>query len=508
MTWYVRGPTSEYRSEPQAQRLSPDGSRLAVARDGRLRLFDPATGVAVGEPAAYAGQAADLVFAADGRSLALVSQLEAPDGETRRLLVRRSDTRAGRPPGPERSIAADWFEALDPALQWAAIGRAASKAASSPHSLLWDLNAGRPESASRDLGQDIRVVAFSPRGDRFLTESRDELRVWATASGAALGPTFTQHGFYGKAAFAPDGERLLVGYSAKPGYWGDGRARLWDVRSGRLLFELAARGLASEGLALGADGTRIATAGDGTARVWDAATGKPLTPPMRHRYDLQAVAFSGDGRTVITTGPLYQTQLWDAGTGELLSPSLRGEHFPALTPDGRLLLQGDSTLLYDVRPDERPVEALRLLAQALSGHRIDDTGGSVPLSVEGYGAVWRRLRQEGPAAQPASPEREWAWHAAQAERCERAGRWADATAHLTPLIEAQPDRWRLWARRGRARLEGGDCENAVADLSAAIDRGAEDPSVWLDRGHARAERGRFGDAAADFGRARRWASST
>jgi WD40 repeat protein/tetratricopeptide (TPR) repeat protein len=499
--WYVRGPTTGYTSKPQAQRLSPDGSRLAVARDGRLRLFDPSTGKAVGEPAAYAWEAAHLVFAADGRSLALVSQLEARHGETRRLLVRRFDTQAGRPLGQERLIAAEWFEVLDPTLRWVAGGGYDPKAPASTQSLLWDLNAGQPESAARDLGRDIRVVAFSRGGGRFLTESRDELRVWKTESGAALGPAFTQRGLYTKAAFTPDGERLLLAYSAAPGYWGDGRARLWDVRAGRLLFELAARGLAAEGLDLSADGTRIATAGDGTARVWDAATGKPLTPPMRHPYDLEAVVFSGDGRTIITTGPLYRTQLWDAGTGEPLTPSLPGEHFPALTPDGRLLLQGDSTLSYDVRPDERPVDAMRLLAQALSGHRIDDTGGSVPLSVEGYGAVWQRLRQEDPAAQPASPEREWAWHGAQAERCERAERWADAAAHLTPLIEAQSYRWQLWARRGRAWLEERDWEKAVGDLSAAIDRGAEDPSVWLDRGNARAEQGRFRAAAADFGRA-------
>src|SRR5262249_22416819 len=135
------------------------------------------------------------------------------------------------------------------------------------------------------------------------------------------------------------------------------------------LFELAARGLASEGpvrvsegFALSADGTRIATAGGSTTRVWDAATGKPLTPPMRHRYDLQAAVFSCDSRTLITTGSLYQTQLWDAGSGEPLTPSVPGQRFPALTADGRLLLQGFSTLLYDVRPDERPVETLRLVA--------------------------------------------------------------------------------------------------------------------------------------------------
>ncbi len=499
--WYVRGPTSGYRSEPEAQRLGPDGSRLAVARDGRLRLFDPATGRPVGEPAAYKGRATHLAFAADGRALALVCRPEVPAGGARHLLVRRFDTQTGEPGAGDLRVPADDFKAFDPALRWAAVTRDEPEAASHSHLILWDTKAAKPESAARDLGRDLGTIAFSPRGDRFLTRSGDELQVWDTASGAPVGPAFAQPGFYGDAAFTPDGARLLLIYSATPGHWGDGRARLRDVGAGRLLFELPARGLASEGVVFSADGRRIITAGGHTARVWDAGTGSPLTLPMYHPYDLQAVAVSPDGRTVITTGLRYQTQLWDAGTGDPVTPPLPGEHFPALTPDGRLLLQGDSTLLYDVRPDERPVEELRLLAQGLSGHRIDDTVGSVPLTGEEYAAVWQRLRQQHSDAQPTSPEQEQAWHAAQAERCERAGRWADGTMHLTPLLEAQPYRWRLWARRGRAWSELEEWEKAVADLGAAIERGADDPSVWLDRGNARAEQGRFREAAADFAHA-------
>jgi WD40 repeat protein/tetratricopeptide (TPR) repeat protein len=499
--WMVRGPTSEYRSEPDVQRLGPDGNRLAVARDGRLRLFDAITGRAVGEPTAYTGGATHLVFAADGRALALVSHPEAPGGQTSHVLVRRYDPENGRQLGKERTIAAERLQVLDPALRWAAVTRRDPKDPSHRHLILWDMNAAKPESATRDHGPDMDAVAFSHGGDRFLTRSGDALRVWDTLSGAPLGPAFLQPGFYGNAAFAPDGERLLVAYSATPGHWGDGRARLWDVRAGRLLFELPGRGLAIYGITLSTDGTRIATAGGRTARVWDAASGKPLTPPMRHRYDLQAVVFGGNGRAILTTGFPYQTQLWDAGSGDPLTPPLSGGVFPALTPEGLLLLQGDSTVLYDVRSDERPVAELRLLAQGLCGHRIDDTGGSVPLSDEEHAAVWQRLRQEHPAAQPTSPERERAWRAAQADACERAGHWADAAAHLTPLIEAQPYRWRLWARRGRAWLEAGESDKAVADLTFAIDRGAEDPSVWLDRGNAHAEQGHFREAAADFAHA-------
>jgi WD40 repeat protein/tetratricopeptide (TPR) repeat protein len=498
--WMVRGATSTYRSEPQARSLAPDGRRLAVARDGRLRLFDPTTGKVVGGPIPYEGSATHLAFAADGRSLALISRPDAPAGKGT-LLFRRYDAQSGGPLGEALQIGADYLEALDPTLRWAAVVRADPSAKPHPLLLLWDTTTAKPEGAVREQGRDLDAITFTPRGDHFLTRSGDTLRVWNTADGTPLGPAFTQPGFYGTAAFAPDGERLFVGYSGTPGYWADGRTRVWDVRAGRLLYELPARGLASEAFALLADGTRLVTAGGRTARVWDAATGRPLTPPMHHPYDLHSVHVSRDGRTVITTGLQSQTQLWDAATADPLTPPLRGEPTPALTPDGRLVLQGDSTLLYDVRPDERPVEELRLLAEGLSGHRIDDTGGSVPLSAEDYAAAWDGLRRQYPDAQAVSPEQERAWHAAQADRCERAQRWADAAAHLTPLIDAQPYRWQLWARRGRAWSELGEWEKAVADLGAAIERDAPDPSVWLDRGNARAEQGRFREAAADFAHA-------
>src|SRR5262249_12052815 len=157
-----------------------------------------------------------------------------------------------------------------------------------------------------------------------------------------------------------------------------------------------------------------------------------LTPPMRHGYDVGGVRFSRDGRAVITVGMGGQLQLWDAAAGEPLTPPLPAETgLHAVTPDGRLVAVGAQPRAWDVRPDGRPVAELRQLVQVLAGHRIDDTGGYVPLDEAEFATHWQQLPAD---AQPAPPER--AWHAAQAERFEAADRWGEVTAHLTPLIDA------------------------------------------------------------------------
>jgi tetratricopeptide (TPR) repeat protein len=156
---------------------------------------------------------------------------------------------------------------------------------------------------------------------------------------------------------------------------------------------------------------------------------------------------------------------------------------------------------YDLTPDPRPVAELRALARALAGGRVDDTGGYVPMDWEEYGAVWQEVRSRGPTPPAERARQHLAWHAAEADRQESAERWAAAVEHLTPLIEAQPQRWRLYARRGHARLLARQWERAIADLTSAAERGDREPSLWVDRGNAHAELGQWKEAGDDFARA-------
>jgi tetratricopeptide (TPR) repeat protein len=280
---------------------------------------------------------------------------------------------------------------------------------------------------------------------------------------------------------------------------------LWETRSGRLVARLPQRYV--DAAEFSPDGTQVVTrAGDHTARVWDAASGRPVSPPLEHREAIDAARFSPDGRHVVTLTASRSARLWDATTGEPLSPPLgKGAQEVADDGDGRLVtLNGGMPYLvcvWDVTPDTRPLDQLRVLAQVLSGSRLDDTGGLVPLDDEEYARAWQAVRASGGPSEEVLRQRRLGWHAAEAARQEEADRWAAAVEHLSALIEAQPHRCGLYARRGRALRELRRWEPADADLTAAIERGEEDRRLWIGRGHARAEQARWKEAADDFARA-------
>jgi tetratricopeptide (TPR) repeat protein len=402
---------------------------------------------------------------------------------------------------------------LDPTLRWASVGRL------NEHGQLleleiWHLATGRLVQRHNVPERDRFNVAshslFSRDGTRLVIRGGDELRVWETATGQPVGPPWLLPGYLVNVAFDRTGDRLMTVHA--PWQFQPMQVHIWDVRAGRPLVELPIQLPWLASVDLSADGSRIVTTHNShDARVWDAVTGKPLTPLLRHRHHVANVSFGPDDRAVITLGGSGQVQLWDAATGEPLTLVLGGDTLQHLVgsahvvaPDGRLLtleqVHGWTAAVRqrDLRRDNRSIDVLRLLAQVLSGHRIDETGDYVRLTDEQFAEVWQRLQGGFPQAQLTTAEHELAWHAAHAHRCEQAGRLADAVDHLTAQIDAQPHRWRLWHRRARAYAGLNQLDKAVADLTAAIERDAEDPNVWNDRGHYRAETGRFREAAGDF----------
>jgi WD40 repeat protein len=188
---------------------------------------------------------------------------------------------------------------------------------------LWDLEAER-EIASAPLSP--AYVAFSPRGDRFLTmESltpRDAVTVWdaltgqkqatleASRVGGNLGSRFTAA--LRQPRFSPDGSRVVLAAISE-----DARDRgipsVFDLATGERLFRLEGLREGAASILYSPDGKRIATISPGgEIKLWDAATGRELLSLQRPgSVSFGTLTFSADGRRLIFSGP-DGLVVWDA----------------------------------------------------------------------------------------------------------------------------------------------------------------------------------------------------
>jgi WD40 repeat protein len=189
---------------------------------------------------------------------------------------------------------------------------------------------------------DTGKAAFSPDGSRVVTtsNSRNIARIWDADTGKELVVLRGHLDVVWSAAFSPDGTRVVTGSRDKT-------ARIWDAVAGQELNVL--RGF-EEGVyrtAFSPDGTRIMTdSEDKSLRIWNAVSGEQIAI-VRHKFLLHAAAFSPDGARVLTASlndytvkepdADYAAHIWDAVTGEEVG-TLRGHKndiwSAAFSPDG------------------------------------------------------------------------------------------------------------------------------------------------------------------------------
>ena len=117
-------------------------------------------------------------------------------------------------------------------------------------------------------------------------------RVPAWERDRPLSPDIEAHsgGVHGL-AFSPDGKRLVSGAA-------DRLAKVWDAKTGKLVFTLEGHGNGVTSVAFNRDGSRIVSAsGDRTLKLWDAQTGQLIRTFEGHESAVRGAAFRADGET-------------------------------------------------------------------------------------------------------------------------------------------------------------------------------------------------------------------
>ena len=245
VTWYALGEPSPARTlrHPtapiRAAAFSPDGVSLACGdQQGRILLWNVATGDVTATLDGRPGPLRSLAFSPDGRTLAALtvsSKLILWDMKTgeRQVLQEDQDEHGEVVANPN---AVNRLPSTARAVTYAPDGRTVATAhhfirlGRPPGEIrLWDVNTGKSSGVlTCDAG--VEAVAYAPDGAALAAGTvKGDILVWDTATLAARDAPGPAGGRAGESlAFSPDGRFLAYG-----GGWGSGLqdVTLWDVRT-------------------------------------------------------------------------------------------------------------------------------------------------------------------------------------------------------------------------------------------------------------------------------------
>jgi WD40 repeat protein len=343
--WFMPpAPRALLTANSEILRLSPDGSLVATRQEGRVKLWETASGGAAGELPGDLGSFPGwgFLFSPDGRWLAaggagVLKLWELPGGREREAL-QVSDDKDFRPL-PAFSADGKWL---------------AFRTKKSGHKFqvqIWELAQGRLHAT---LDGRAGPLHFSPDGKLLAFESLEpkpngpaagRIRLWDSATGRETMPFGDQPAPLRHLTFSPDGRTLAAGERKRANWQGDYELKLLELATGKYQgpWRLS-RGVS--GLRFTADGSRLlVTSFD---KSWRLSLIDPTDSPgevfFRRLESSVSFSVSADGRLLAHSRnqpdePAIIIDLPDLRPRARLRPHHSGERLFLcdFTPDGRVV---------------------------------------------------------------------------------------------------------------------------------------------------------------------------
>ncbi|MFF5114993.1 NB-ARC domain-containing protein [Streptosporangium sp. NPDC000509] len=198
---------------------------------------------------------------------------------------------------------------------------------------MWDLDTGANHCVL-PFGESVEQLRASP-GGRLVAAggALGTVTVWDGETGEHLRDFRGKGGPILTLAFTPDAERVVSGCI-------DGMLTMWDVRSGRLIWERHAHTSLLNTVHVLGD-RLVSGGGDGSILVWRSADGERLSTLMTGSGPVRALTATADDRHIIGTSA-ESLVLFDIGTGARIT-GFDGDSAITSVSVGGALVCGEAT---------------------------------------------------------------------------------------------------------------------------------------------------------------------
>jgi serine/threonine protein kinase/WD40 repeat protein len=268
--------------------FAPDGHTLATGcDDGRLRLWDAASGESKGETPAHGGALFVVSYARDGKVLVSAGR----EGVVR----------------------------------------------------FWDAATLQEQPPSLKLGRSIRRAPISPDDNTIaVTDSAEDIELWNLNTGVLRRKLVGHHRTIVALAFAPDGRTLAAGDVG-------GHIHLWDPATGGEQGSWRGDPLELRALVFAPDSQTVASAGTGDkdVKLWSVATHQEIGRLPAGDTEIHTLAFSPRGRFLAAGGRDGIVHVWDVASATVVATVRAGQGTiwaVAFSPDGRTLASAGDDL--------------------------------------------------------------------------------------------------------------------------------------------------------------------